>query len=67
MKRGWQPSLLFAAMLSDSQGERTDEDLRGQSGDPGRSSGIGEAAALQFAREGATLVIAARRSDKSEQ
>ena len=32
----------------------------------GRSSGIGEAAALQFAREGATVVIAARRSDKSE-
>jgi len=32
----------------------------------GGSSGIGAAAALQFAREGAKVVIAARRQDKSE-
>jgi len=32
----------------------------------GGSSGIGEAAALQFAREGAKVVVAARRKDKSE-
>jgi len=32
----------------------------------GGSSGIGAAAALLFAREGAKVVIAARRSDKSE-
>jgi A-factor type gamma-butyrolactone 1'-reductase (1S-forming) len=32
----------------------------------GGSSGIGAAAALQFAREGARVVIAARRNDKSE-
>lgn len=32
----------------------------------GGSSGIGAAAALQFAREGAKVVIAARRNDKSE-
>ncbi|HYL72843.1 MAG TPA: glucose 1-dehydrogenase [Bryobacteraceae bacterium] len=32
----------------------------------GASSGIGAAAALQFAREGAKVVIAARRSDKCE-
>ncbi len=30
------------------------------------SSGIGAAAALQFARAGAKVVIAARRKDKSE-
>jgi NAD(P)-dependent dehydrogenase (short-subunit alcohol dehydrogenase family) len=32
----------------------------------GGSSGLGAAAALQFAREGARVVIAARRNDKSE-
>jgi NAD(P)-dependent dehydrogenase (short-subunit alcohol dehydrogenase family) len=32
----------------------------------GGSSGIGESAALQFAREGAKVVVAARRADKSE-
>ena len=32
----------------------------------GGSSGLGPAAALQFAREGAKVVIAARRNDKSE-
>ena len=32
----------------------------------GGSSGLGAAAALQFAREGAKVVIAARRNDKSE-
>jgi len=32
----------------------------------GASSGLGEAAALQFAREGAKVVVAARRPDKSE-
>jgi NAD(P)-dependent dehydrogenase (short-subunit alcohol dehydrogenase family) len=32
----------------------------------GASSGLGEAAALNFARQGARLVIAARREDKSE-
>lgn len=32
----------------------------------GGSSGLGAAAALQFAREGAKVVIAARRKDKSE-
>ena len=32
----------------------------------GGSSGIGAAAALQFARGGAKVVIAARRKDKSE-
>ncbi len=32
----------------------------------GGSSGIGAAAALQFAREGTKVVIAARRNDKSE-
>jgi NAD(P)-dependent dehydrogenase (short-subunit alcohol dehydrogenase family) len=32
----------------------------------GASSGLGEAAALQFAREGAKVVVAARRLDKSE-
>jgi NADPH:quinone reductase-like Zn-dependent oxidoreductase len=32
----------------------------------GGSSGIGAATALQFAREGAKVVIAARRNDKSE-
>lgn len=32
----------------------------------GASSGIGAAAALQFSREGAQVVIAARRKDKSE-
>src|SRR5450631_4113571 len=31
----------------------------------GGSSGLGAAAALQFARQGASVVIAARRSDKS--
>jgi NAD(P)-dependent dehydrogenase (short-subunit alcohol dehydrogenase family) len=33
----------------------------------GGSSGLGAAAALQFAREGAKVVIAARRSDKSQE
>ena len=33
----------------------------------GGSSGLGAAAALQFAREGASVVIAARRSDKSQE
>lgn len=32
----------------------------------GASSGLGEAAALKFAREGAKVVIAARREDKSQ-
>ena len=32
----------------------------------GASSGLGEAAALKFAREGARVVIAARREDKSQ-
>ena len=32
----------------------------------GASSGLGEAAALTFAREGATVVVAARREDKSQ-
>jgi len=32
----------------------------------GGSSGLGAAAALQFAREGVRVVIAARRNDKSE-
>lgn len=32
----------------------------------GASSGLGEATALQFAREGAKVVVAARRPDKSE-
>ncbi len=32
----------------------------------GGSSGLGAAAALQFAREGAKVVVAARRADKSE-
>jgi A-factor type gamma-butyrolactone 1'-reductase (1S-forming) len=32
----------------------------------GASSGLGEAAALQFAREGAKVVVAARREDKSQ-
>lgn len=33
----------------------------------GASSGLGEAAALKFAREGATVVVAARREAKSQQ
>ena len=33
----------------------------------GGNSGIGGAAALQFAREGAKVVIAARRDDKSKE
>jgi NAD(P)-dependent dehydrogenase (short-subunit alcohol dehydrogenase family) len=33
----------------------------------GGSSGLGAAAALQFAREGASVVVAARRSDKSQE
>jgi len=32
----------------------------------GASSGVGEAAALQFAQEGAKVVVAARREDKSQ-
>lgn len=32
----------------------------------GASSGLGEAAALKFAQEGATVVVAARREDKSQ-
>ena len=32
----------------------------------GASSGIGEAAALKFAQEGATVVVAARREDKGQ-
>jgi NAD(P)-dependent dehydrogenase (short-subunit alcohol dehydrogenase family) len=33
----------------------------------GASSGLGEAAALKFAQEGAAVVVAARRADKSQQ
>jgi NADP-dependent 3-hydroxy acid dehydrogenase YdfG len=32
----------------------------------GASSGLGEAAALKFAREGAKVIVAARREDKSQ-
>src|SRR4051812_17695719 len=32
----------------------------------GASSGLGEAAALKFAQEGARVVVAARREDKSQ-
>ena len=32
----------------------------------GASSGLGEAAALKFAREGAKVVVAARREDRGQ-
>lgn len=32
----------------------------------GATSGLGEAAALKFAKEGATVVIAARREDRGQ-